>query len=154
MHLNRFTDYALRVLMHLAGAPGQRTTIHEVSRAHGISEQHLMKVVNRLAQLGYLQARRGRGGGIQAARPAGEISIGRVVRDLEPMVPVECSAEGYQGTCAYYPACSLKGVLHVAQGRFLEALDARTLADVLPRRPPRMLAATVARAPKAKRAGR
>ncbi len=134
MQLTRFTDYGLRVLMFLADRQGQRTTIREVSRAHRISEQHLMKVVQRLAKLGYVEARRGRGGGIRAARAPAEISVGRVIRDLEPLEPVECAARDYDGACILFPACALRGALQVAQSRYLEALDGCTLADVAPAR--------------------
>jgi Rrf2 family nitric oxide-sensitive transcriptional repressor len=119
MQLTRFTDYALRVLMFLANSQEQRTTIKEVSRVHGISEQHLMKVVHRLSKLGYLKASRGKGGGIQAARPAAEISVGKVVRDLEPLAPVECCVRQYDGACILFPACALRGALQAAQRQFL-----------------------------------
>lgn len=137
MQLTRFTDYALRVLMFLAHARDRRTTIEEVSQAHGISRQHLMKVVQRLAKLGYLKASRGRGGGIEAARAPEEISIGQVVRDLEPIVSVECLASDYDGACILFPACGLRGALQSAQQQFLAALDRQTLATVTPKALPR-----------------
>lgn len=143
MQLTRFTDYGLRVLIFLAGRQEQRTTIREVSQAHGISEQHLMKVVNRLSRLGYVKASRGRGGGIQAARPPAEILVGKVIRDMEPMEQVECEAPGYDGACILFPACALRGALHSAQLQYLKVLDGYSLADVAARRPraPRLAAA-------------
>jgi Rrf2 family nitric oxide-sensitive transcriptional repressor len=135
MQLTRFTDYGLRVLMYLANAQEQRTTIREVSRVHGISEQHLKKVVHRLSTLGYLKASRGKGGGIQSARPPAEISIGKVIRAMEPLEQVECEAPGYDGACVLFPACALRGALRSAQLQYLKALDGFTLADVTPKRP-------------------
>ena len=44
MRLTDFTDYALRVLMHLGAHPGKTITIREIAAAHGISHNHLVKV--------------------------------------------------------------------------------------------------------------
>jgi Rrf2 family nitric oxide-sensitive transcriptional repressor len=131
MQLTRFTDYALRVLIYLAHRPGGRCRIKEVSDAHAISEDHLMKVVQRLAALGYIKATRGKNGGIEAARAAADISIGAVVRDVESLAPVECFVSDYDGRCQLYPNCGLRGALQSAQLQFLKTLDGYSVADVM-----------------------
>ena len=135
MQLTRFTDYALRVLMYVANRQGERTTIREVSEAHQISEEHLMKVVTRLSNLGYLATFRGKGGGIVAGRPSAEISLGSVIRAIEPLASVECFEPDYDSRCMLFPQCALRDALGKAQLRFLESLDNTTLADVMPKVP-------------------
>ena len=76
MQLTRHTDYALRVLIHLAVVPGGRATIPEIADAYGLSRNHLMKVVHHLAQGSFLKTQRGRGGGFTLARPAETIGLG------------------------------------------------------------------------------
>ena len=61
MRLTLHTDYALRVLIHVAIADGRLTTINDIAESFDISKQHLMKVVNDLSQKGYLDTLRGRG---------------------------------------------------------------------------------------------
>lgn len=131
MQLTRFSDYSLRVLIFLAHRQGAHTTIKDISDAHAISENHLMKVVHRLSRLGYLSTVRGRGGGISLARAPGDISIGRVVRDVEPLAIVECLVPAYDGACTLYPKCGLIGLLGTARAKFLATLDAYSVADVL-----------------------
>ena len=80
MKLTRYTDYSLRVLLHLAAHPDRLCSIAEISRAYGISENHLMKVVHDLGKGGFVTTARGRGGGLRLGRPAQLISIGEVVR--------------------------------------------------------------------------
>ena len=63
MRLTRFTDYALRVLLYLAERPGRHCPISEIAAAHGISANHLAKVVHGLGKAGYVAARRGCSGG-------------------------------------------------------------------------------------------
>jgi len=125
MRLSRHTDYALRVLIHLAAVPERRASIAEIARGYGISENHLMKIVHLLGRYGFIKTVRGRGGGIMLAKPAEEISIGIVIRHTEPdMVLADCEA------CIIAPACGLTGALREALVAFLTVLDRYSLAQV------------------------
>lgn len=130
MQLTKFGDYSLRVLIFLARRQGVHTTIGDLARAHRISKNHLMKVVHNLSRRGYVKAVRGRGGGISLARAPADISIGRVVRDVEPLTPAECFVPGYDAACTLYPKCALIGMLRAAQSSFLQTLEAWSIADV------------------------
>ena len=59
MRLAEYTDYTLRVLMYCAQRPQQLVTIGELAEHHGVSKNHLMKVVNDLARQGLLATSRG-----------------------------------------------------------------------------------------------
>jgi Rrf2 family nitric oxide-sensitive transcriptional repressor len=130
MKLTAFTDYSLRVLIYLAADPKQRATISEIASAFDISENHLVKVVHFLGKQGWIATVRGKGGGIQLAKAADAINVGRVVRDTEgAAVPAECFLpEG--GGCAITAVCRLKGVLAEAVKSFYAVLDGYTLADI------------------------
>jgi len=53
MQLTSFTDYALRTLIYLASLPkDELTNITEVTDLFGVSRNHMVKVINRLGQLG------------------------------------------------------------------------------------------------------
>jgi Rrf2 family nitric oxide-sensitive transcriptional repressor len=126
MRLTRYTDYALRVLMHLAARPERLATIGEMARVHRISQNHLMKVVHDLRKEGFVEAVRGRSGGVRLARPAAAIGIGTVVRHTEESFDlVDC------GSCVIARACSLTGVLSEATRAFLAVLDKYTLEDLV-----------------------
>ena len=129
MRLTRYTDYALRVLLYLGARPDGLASIGEVARAYGVSQNHLMKVVNDLAHAGYVTSVRGRSGGIRLGRPPEEINVGAVVRHTEDgFEVVDC------GSCIIFPACSLTHVLDDAVRAFLAVLDGYTLADLLVKR--------------------
>ncbi len=132
MRLARMTDYAFRLLMYLAQRPERLCTIAEVAAAYDISETHLMKITHQLGQAGWLATTRGKGGGIRLAKPAAEIPLGAVVRSMEPdFFVVECFSTG--SSCMLTGECELTGVMDGALHQFMDYLDARTLADVLPR---------------------
>ena len=52
MRLTRYTDYAMRVLLYLGRDPGCLASIASMAEAYGISQNHLMKVVNDLVNAG------------------------------------------------------------------------------------------------------
>jgi Rrf2 family transcriptional regulator, nitric oxide-sensitive transcriptional repressor len=136
MRLTLHTDYALRVLIHVAIADGKLITISDIAESFDISKQHLMKVVNNLSQKGYLDTVRGRGGGNRLRRPPRDINIGRVVRETESQLDVIGCLER-NGYCPIERVCVLRGALRNATEAFLAVLDTYTLADLI--KPQRVL---------------
>lgn len=141
MRLTAFTDFGLRALMRLAAEPDRSFTTDEIASEFAISRHHLVKVVRRLAEAGYVRTQRGAGGGFELARPARSITLGEVVRDLEDDQPlVECfRADG--GNCMLTPRCRLKNRLAAAREAFLNELDGTSLADCAYSPPPRRILA-------------
>ncbi len=134
MQLTTFTDYGLRALMYLAAQPERLCSVREVADHYGISYNHLVKVVHRLAQLGYVESLKGKGGGIRLAGGAEKTRLGDLVKVLEPdMHIVECFNRD-TNTCRITGSCQLKHYLFDAQKAFIEALDRHTLADTVTNR--------------------
>lgn len=131
MRMMLHTDYALRMLVHLAVSKGRPTTVNDVAESYGISRNHLLKVALALKNLGFVATARGRSGGIRLARATQDISIGEVVRKLGGEFPVvECMKAGGRG-CVLSPACRLKGIIHEALGSYLRVFDKYSLADLV-----------------------
>nr|WP_050525925.1 Rrf2 family transcriptional regulator [Pseudorhodobacter aquimaris] len=129
MQLDKFTDYALRVLVTLAVRAPDRVAAAEIARLYGLSANHLAKVATALVRTGFVNSERGRGGGLRLARPACGINIGAVLRSLKQTEPVaECFSS--EGICLIAPACGLRAPLAEAQEAFFASLDRYTLADV------------------------
>jgi Rrf2 family nitric oxide-sensitive transcriptional repressor len=131
MRLTNFTDFSLRVLMYVGTKQGELATVDEIANAFGISRNHLVKVVHRLGQAGYLETVRGRSGGLRLGRDAAEINLGAVIRETEDDLAIVPCFPGGGTPCRISPACVLKGVLNEALSSFLAVLDRHTLADLL-----------------------
>lgn len=131
MQLTRYTDYALRVLIYVALSERDTrsvATVSETAAQFQVSKNHLNKIVHRLRQRGYLETLRGRSGGIRLGRPAAEITIGQVVRDMEPtLVVIDC----HHPPCPILGGCRLRGALYKAQEAFMAVLDGYSLADIV-----------------------
>jgi Rrf2 family nitric oxide-sensitive transcriptional repressor len=129
MQLDKFTDYALRVLMTLAVRAPARIPTSEIATTFGLSENHLSKVATLLVREGFVASERGRNGGLTLARAADRICVGDVVRAIKRDDPVaECF--GANQSCLILPACGLRDPLAQAQEAFFATLDRYTLSDV------------------------
>ena len=134
MRLTDYTDYSLRVLLYLALKRDALVTIQEISDAYGISKNHLMKIVQQLGEIGWVETIRGRHGGLRIAARSLELSVGEVVRATEnDFALVGCFADDNDGTrraCVIEPQCRLKHVLDGARAAFLAELDRHTIAEI------------------------
>ncbi|MCE2564498.1 Rrf2 family transcriptional regulator [Komagataeibacter sp. FNDCF1] len=137
MRLTLHTDYALRTLVYLGVHADRLASIREVALVYGISENHLVKIIHKLGQGGFVETIRGRNGGLRLGRPATSILIGDVVRHTEEdLALVACMhpagrCDSARKTCILADACHLRGVLGKALGSFVAVLDRYTLADVI-----------------------
>lgn len=131
MRLTRFTDNALRSLTYLALHPTETPTVGEVASRMGMSEDHLLKVVQRMSQNGYVQTIRGRKGGMRLAKPADQIVVGQVVRSTEDNMCLMPCFDVNDSTCPIASACTLAGVFDESLQNFLKTLDRYTIADLV-----------------------
>lgn len=131
MRLTDYSDYSLRTLMYLGFNRDRLVTIQDVADLHGISKNHLMKVVHQLGLSGMVETVRGRNGGIKLNKEPREINIGEVVRNTETDFYMAECFDRENNSCVYVPSCVLKGVLSSATKAFLAVLDGVTLEDLL-----------------------
>lgn len=130
MHITRYTDYSLRVLIYLAVQGDELATIQEIADSYSISKNHLMKVVHQLNKKGYIETVRGKKGGMRLQMAPADINVGILVRETEQDLNiVECFSS--KNACRITPVCGLKSMLGEALTAFLETLDKYTLADVI-----------------------
>lgn len=131
MRITKRTNIAVRLLMYCAAHEDRLVTKAEIAECCNISENHLAQVINQLSQLGYLSTQRGRNGGMNLGKPAAEIRIGDVFRDVEGNLPmVECFADA-DNTCPLSDACRLKVALADAAQAFYASLDDISLESLV-----------------------
>jgi Rrf2 family protein len=102
MQITRASDYAVRVMIHLAGLPlGSTVRQSELSKATEVSGHFLSKVLQQLVHAGLIRSQRGAGGGYALAISGGSVSLLDVVEAIEgPMRLNQCLEEG--------PSCDRK----------------------------------------------
>ncbi|MGQ0553073.1 MAG: RrF2 family transcriptional regulator [Planctomycetota bacterium] len=148
MKLTLHTDYALRTLLYLThraargtGRPSHRNadgqlvdaaapaTVDAIAEAFSISREHLVKVVQKLARLGYVSTRAGRGGGMSLACDPAKLRVSEVVAAFEGRQQVlECLLK--PEVCVLEPGCDLRRLLIQAEQAFYDTLATKTIADL------------------------
>lgn len=136
MQLTQYTDYSLRVLIYLTRFGSDGATIAEIADYFRISRNHLMKVVNGLSAAGFIATTRGKGGGMQLARPANTIMVGEVVRATESDFHLAECFDIADDQCIITRCCALKSMLHEARRDFFKVLDRYTIAEAAGARMP------------------
>ncbi|MGB4813148.1 MAG: Rrf2 family transcriptional regulator [Methylophilaceae bacterium] len=130
MQITTFSDYSMRVMMYLGLQHGQMVNISDIAEAYSISENHLMKVVHYLAQRGYVETIRGKGGGLRLVKDPKSIKIGEMLHESEGGSGLLPCLDG-ASSCCIYKSCKLVEILREAQAALYLVLDNYTLADLL-----------------------
>lgn len=131
MRLTLFTDYSLRTLMYLLQHPDRVCTAREIAEKYNISLNHIVKVVHKLSQLGFIDSMKGKNGGIKLSREPEKINLWHLIKGLEPdFTLVECFNSN-DNTCLVVSACGLKSIFHEAALAFANTLEKYSLADAV-----------------------
>jgi Rrf2 family protein len=82
--IGRHTDYAARIVLHLAALPaGAQVTAAQIASSRLLPPAFIRRIIGKLAAAGIVRTSRGAGGGVSLARPAAEISLLDVVTAME-----------------------------------------------------------------------
>ncbi|HVR60261.1 MAG TPA: Rrf2 family transcriptional regulator [Polyangia bacterium] len=127
--------YALRALYALAAEEARAPTlIAELAKRERIPRKFLEAILLDLRNAGILRSKKGKGGGYALARPAGEITIGQIMRAIDgPLAPIPCVSERAYARCAECPSeetCGTRMVMKEVRDAIARVLDGTTLAGV------------------------
>lgn len=129
MQLTKQTDYAFRVLIYLGSqTEGKLATIQAISESFDISKSHVMKIVQKLVNHGFIESVRGPSGGIRLGKNKKDINLREIIELMEVTLnPVNCDVP----MCRINNSCELKKFLHQAQAKYLEHVEQFTLEDII-----------------------
>lgn len=137
MKLSRKGEYALRALicLGLGEAFGRKQLrVAEIANSDNIPEKFLEQIMNDLRDGGFVEGQRGRNGGYRLARPAGQISLGQVIRHVEgPLAPIACASHtAYERcSCPDEANCGLRMLMLDVRNAISDILDRHTLSSVV-----------------------
>lgn len=142
--ISRQTDYAARLVLHLAALPeGTQVSIAEISALRLLPVALVRRLAGPLVKAGILRTARGTGGGIRLGRAAADISLLDVIAAVEGPVVLNQCLDG-RHTCPFTGACPVQDAWAAAT-RVLEAHLAGVRFDALARDSERHLAAHLSR---------
>ena len=140
MKLSTKGDFATRVLLELSAAEGPRAlSVHELSGRTGISQKYLEQIMMRLRMANMVRSTRGAHGGYELAKPAGDLTVGEVIRVMDgPLAPSPCASQSAHVPCPIYrcpteDSCVLRGLWLDVRDAISEVLDGTTFAELVRR---------------------
>lgn len=132
--LSSRAKYATRALLDLTfrfdGAP---VHLQEIAERQNIPQKFLEQILLSLKRMGFVQSRKGPGGGYTLAKSPSEITLGTVVRAIDgPLAPISCvSQTGYMECgCPEPESCGLRQAWQQARDALAAVLDNTTFADL------------------------
>ena len=130
MQLTRAADYAVRVMVYLAGrSPEARVSLPELAHEAEAPVSFLSKVLQALTRAGFVSSRRGQTGGFSLAPRGRMTSMREVIEAVDGPIRLNvCLASGT--SCHRKLWCPAHPVWARAQRAMLEVLESATIADM------------------------
>lgn len=130
MQLTRAAEYAIRVMVHLAGLPpGTRRSLPALVEAVEVPEHFLSKVLQQLGRNGMIQSQRGMSGGFALAVDPERLSLLAVMEAIEGPVRLNLCLGPGEG-CDRKITCSVHRVWVEAQEALTGVLRRATIAQL------------------------
>ena len=105
-----------------------------ISENENISHKYLEAILLTLKNLGYLGSKKGKGGGYYLLKPAEEIQMVSLLRNIEgPIAMVPCVSLNYYEKCedcADEETCSVHLLMMEVRDSTLKVLENKSLADI------------------------
>lgn len=126
MRLNKATTHAIRILVACARSGDIWVKVAELADQLDLTQQNTFKIVHLLSRAGFVQAMRGRYGGVRLARPASLVRVGEVVRAMEEF-PSESGDDKGRRT---EPQSEGLALIDEAFEAFISVLNQSSIADM------------------------
>jgi Rrf2 family protein len=137
MHLSKKSEYALRAVIHLgmAGEMGRPIVSGaELAEANRLPLKFVERILQELREARIVETHRGKFGGYSLGKPAEEIGIGAIVRQMDGrLAPICCASENaYQPcTCPDEDHCGLRMIMIDVRNAIANILDRYSVAQVV-----------------------
>ena len=133
--LSKKSTYAMRALIALARHEGHGPVlIADLAEKERIPRKFLEAVLLELKNAGFLESKKGKGGGYSLARSAAQISLGQVIRLLDgTLAPMPCASErAFKkcDECVSLATCGIHPVMRKVRDETARILDGTSLEDV------------------------
>ena len=133
VNISQKCQYALRATFELAKHQGGGvTTVGDIAEAQAIPPRFLEQILAQLKQGGFVESRRGVMGGYTLAIPAGQLTVGKIIRFIDgPVAPVKCMTDAADNTCRLSGRCAFLSLWQRAETAVAEVYDSTTLQNLI-----------------------
>lgn len=132
MQLTRGADYAVRIMIHLAGLPdNERVLLPTLAAAANAPASFLSKVLQALTRAGLIASRRGQQGGFEILPQGRAASVLEVVEAIDGPIRLNvCLGQGQDCHCSRKHWCPANPVWQQAQEAMIGVLRDSKVAEL------------------------
>lgn len=135
--LSSRAKYATRAVLHLCGEDtDQPVAIQEISDKQNIPLKYLQQILAALKVSGFVQSRKGPGGGYFLAKAPKDITLGAVLRAMDgPLAPISCVSVSQHAECGcpHPEVCALRDSFKEVRDSMADVLDSTNFAQLVER---------------------
>lgn len=132
--LTRKGKYGLKALVYLARLPaGELAFVNDIATTNNIPKKFLDAILGELRNAGFVQSRKGKGGGYRLAQLPADIKVGHVIRVLDgPLSPIPCASRTRYEPCddCDEATCEVRHMMLDVRQAIANILDNRSLAEM------------------------
>jgi FeS assembly SUF system regulator len=129
IRLSKLTDYAVVVLVRLAGGTEVQTS-PGIAASTGIPEPTVAKVLKTLSAGGLVTSQRGARGGYRLVRPLESIPVSEVIAAIDGPIALAACVDGSPTECESQGLCPMRGRWDPVNDAIQRALSGITLAEM------------------------
>ena len=133
MNVSQKCQYALRAMFELARRCGWGPVrACEIAQVQAIPGKFLELILAQLRGGGFVESRRGRGGGYLLVGRPEDLAVGRIIRFIDgPVAPVRCVAGNGNSNCPLHARCAFMGMWSRARDAVAGVYDNTTFRDLI-----------------------
>jgi len=133
MKLTTKSEYSILALLYIARNEEKGfIKIEEICRKCEISKKYLEFLFTTLRQNRYIKTRRGAGGGYKLARPAAEITVAEIIRQMDgALAPTESVSKYFHSDTPLSGEKKIMKVFKEIRDYISNRLETLTLADLV-----------------------
>ena len=110
---------------------GRYIPLKEIAESEGISQKYLESIMTTLSKAGFVDAVHGKGGGYRLNRPAGEYTVGSILKLTEgSLAAVSCTSQG-PSACGRSACCQTKPMWDKLDAMIDQFFEGITLQNLL-----------------------
>ena len=128
MQFTRASDYAARVLSHLANQNSSVSQAHLIAAATGVPESFLSKILGQLSRAGLVRSHRGARGGFSLAADPRNLTLLDVIEAIEG--PVQLNLCSGPEPCSFSGRCPIEKAFVKAEEALCDSLRSFRIAEL------------------------
>lgn len=129
-------DYALKAILDLSERydAGEVVPLSDISKRQNIPVQYLEQIMLTLKGAGFVDSKRGKGGGFSLAVAPDQLTLGDVIRLIEgPVEPIVCGKKIHDASCGEEDCCAFREIWVKVTDAVSEIVDHVTFAYIMQR---------------------